>query len=227
MGVYRMFGQGEQESLAKAAWDKEAKNWTSRNQKMWDQGSRKKILPFFEKRVEKGACVLDIGCSGGYSTYRLNQLGYEAAGMDISEEMIHIATLSYPEIAFTNGNISSISVEDESYDAVLCVNVLEFTEKPHQAVGEIYRILKQGGRACVGVLGPTAAPRQNAFRRLYGESVMMNTMQAWEFESIAETHGLKIIAGCPVEKNWQIDLTSLPRQAQQALSFMYVFMLEK
>ncbi|TSA45583.1 class I SAM-dependent methyltransferase, partial [bacterium] len=45
------------------------------------------------------------------------------------------------------GDVHAIPLPDSSVDAVICKAVLEHVEEPGRAVGEIYRILRPGGKA--------------------------------------------------------------------------------
>src|SRR5699024_1923195 len=112
--------------LTAQAWDQEAKQWHKHNQSMWDKGSRKEILPFLKQHFKPGMHLLDIGCSSGYSTFRLNALGYPTHGVDISQEMIELARSNYPQINFSQGNVANLEMASESLDGVLGINVLEF-----------------------------------------------------------------------------------------------------
>src|SRR5690625_7246403 len=75
----------------KNKWNKQAVSWDKRSVNMWDNGSRKDIIPFFNTYVEQATSVLDIGCGSGYGTYKLKELAYEVTGIDISEKMVQLA----------------------------------------------------------------------------------------------------------------------------------------
>ncbi|MFS8630883.1 MAG: class I SAM-dependent methyltransferase, partial [Bacillales bacterium] len=106
---------------------------------------------------------------------------------------------------------------------------LEWTENPLRALAEMKRILKDGGKACVGMLGPTAGPRKQSFPRLYGKRVICNTMMPWEFERLALENGWEKVDELTVFKKDALKLPTerLSGELRQALSFMHVFMLEK
>lgn len=215
---------------AEKLWNKRAIFWNSKSQEMWESGSRKDILPFFQKYVEKPAIVCDLGCGDGYGSYKLRQADYDVTGVDVSEEMIQKANslFSSPTSKFLKGDIRELAFEENHFDAVLAINSLEWTESPLKVILEMKRIVKANGKACVAILGPTAGPRENSFRRLYGEDVICNTMMPWEFERLAEENGWKKLDEFWVYKK---DSEALPKgsisvQMKEALSFISVFMLE-
>lgn len=174
--------------------------------------------------------MLDVGCGDGYGTYRLSKSGYQVTGVDLSGEMIARAKerLRGEPISLIQGNVLQLPFENNHFDGVMAINVLEWTEVPAQALIELHRILKKDGLMFVGILGPTAGPRANSYRRVYGEEVVCNTMMPWEFQQLALEHGLEYVEGFGVHKRGvQIDGQQLPLELKQALSFMWVFMLRK
>jgi hypothetical protein len=111
----------------------------------------------------------------------------------------------------------------------MAINSIEWTERPLEALNEMRRVLKSGHLLCVGLLGPTAAPRINSYRRLYGEPVICNTMMPWEFEKLAQENGWELVDGEGVYKRGVSEkmVANLPAELKQALTFMWLFMLRK
>jgi ubiquinone/menaquinone biosynthesis C-methylase UbiE len=215
---------------AEKQWDERADSWNSKSGEMWENGSRKDIAPFFAKYVTKGKAVCDLGCGDGYGSYKLAECGYKVKGVDVSEEMIHKAKeINKGNSAeFVKGDITSLTFAESSFDAVMAINSLEWTEQPLSVLKEIQRIVKSDGMACVGILGPTAGPRASSYRRLYGEEVICNTMMPWEFAKLAQENNWEIIDGLGVYKKAaeQLPKGSLSVELKQAISFMWVFMLK-
>ncbi|GAA0597569.1 class I SAM-dependent methyltransferase [Virgibacillus siamensis] len=216
---------------AEVQWDGRAGFWNERSKTMWDDGSRKDIIPFIEENVQKESSILDIGCGDGYGTYRLHESGYDATGMDLSNEMISTARkrLERDEIQFTRGDISKMPFEAGSFDAIMAINVLEWTEQPAGALEELFRVLKKGGTLFCGILGPAAGPRTNSYPRLHGEKAICNTMMPWEFEKLAMDYNFTYTDGFGVYKKGvqPHHHQDLSRDLKQALSFLWVFMLRK
>lgn len=216
---------------AERQWDKRADSWNQSSQNMWDSGSRSTILPFFQKYVPSGASVLDVGCGDGYATYKLSRAGYIACGTDLSERMIEMAKErgETKGLSFVRADLARLPFETESFDAVMAINSLEWTEQPLEAWREVSRVLKPGGYACVAILGPTAMPRINSYRRLYGESVICNTMMPWEFKQLVTENGFIPLDGQGVYKREvkEQHLHGLPEELKQSLAFLWTFMLKK
>jgi hypothetical protein len=72
-------------------------------------------------------------------------------------------------------------------------------------------------------------PRINAYDRLYGKDVFMNTMMPWEFQRLVKENGFEVLDGQGVFKKG-IDekvVQQYPIELQQSLTFMWLFMLKK
>ncbi|WP_373895084.1 class I SAM-dependent methyltransferase [Virgibacillus natechei] len=216
---------------AELQWDNRAHLWNERSVNMWDNGSRKDIIPFVENHVKEGGKILDIGCGDGYGSYKLYKAGYDVVGVDISSEMITLAKerTMHEDIPFSQGDVSDMSFENESFDAIMAINVLEWTESPAKALDELKRIVKKDGLLCVGILGPTAGPRMNSYPRLLGEKAIANTMMPWEFQKLSSDNNLEYVDGIGVYKDGvkEHHYTELPLELKQALTFMWVFTLRK
>ncbi|TRY20767.1 SAM-dependent methyltransferase, partial [Geobacillus sp. LEMMJ02] len=111
----------------------------------------------------------------------------------------------------------------------MIINCFEWTERPFAALEEVRRVLKTNAYVCVGILGPTAAPRVNSYRRLYNEAVICNTMMPWEFEQLAKENGFTLVGQEGVYKRGVDEsfIKQLPTELKQAVSFLWLFMLRK
>ncbi|WP_146816616.1 class I SAM-dependent methyltransferase [Alkalibacillus haloalkaliphilus] len=207
--------------------------WHDQAREMWDSGSRKTIIPFFEQQVPKGDSVLDLGCGDGYGSYKLWHQGYEVTGVDLSHEMISFCQSRLSEdierLKFLQADMLQLPFEDQSFDSLMAINSLEWTEVPADAFKEISRVIKPGGYMVFGILGPTAGPRNHSYRRLYGEEVICNTMMPWEFEKMAQEQDIEVVDSMGVYKQGvqTNHINQLSHELKQSLSFMWLFILKK
>lgn len=217
-------------SESEKQWDGMASNWNSRSRGMWETGSRKDIIPFMKRFVSPGSYVCDLGCGDGVGSEKLAEAGYVVTGIDLSDEMLERARQNprNQETTFRKANLSDCGSPDQTFDAVMAINSIEWTNSPYDSLNEMARIVKRDGFACIGILGPTAGPRSNSFRRLYGEKVLCNTIMPWELERLTLEIGWKKAGEFGVYKKAaeQLSLGSLPVELQQSLSFMWVFMFK-
>jgi SAM-dependent methyltransferase len=101
--------------------------------------------------VEPGLEWLDVGCGAGrtYAQFVAPPAG-RYVGVDVSATAVAQAREAGIE-AEVVPDASELPFEDESFDAAICVEVLEHLFAPHDAVAEIRRVLRPGGRLIASV----------------------------------------------------------------------------
>lgn len=97
----------------------------------------------------KGKRMLDIGCGWGAFVVAGLEMGIDACGCDVDEEVIDIASLrsklyGMPENYFI-APAEKLPFADEEFDYVQCNTVLEHVGDVSAAVKELVRVLKKGG----------------------------------------------------------------------------------
>jgi ubiquinone/menaquinone biosynthesis C-methylase UbiE len=95
--------------------------------------------------------VLDVGCGDGWPGLRLARYLPSVTGIDASVRRTTVAAENARRLGLKNVTISQMSVieldfDNDSFDGVVVVNALEQTTDPYQALREIFRVLKPGGR---------------------------------------------------------------------------------
>lgn len=106
-------------------------------------------LKMVEAGVSRGTKVLDVGCGPGEMAAKLMERGYEVWGLDIAEPMIRYARDRCGADRFRVGDIEHIPFRDNTFDAVVCLGVIEYLDTDEQALREMWRVLKPGGTAVV------------------------------------------------------------------------------
>lgn len=93
--------------------------------------------------IRKDARILDVGAGEGALVERYRGLGYDVVGVDSAYESAQV----------TRADLLSLPFERESFDVVLCLDVLEHVEllSQPQAVAEIARVTKRGGKLLLSV----------------------------------------------------------------------------
>lgn len=90
--------------------------------------------------------VLDAGCGEGYVTHYLagKDPGLRLTGVDVREEAIAYARSRFPDAArFQRGSLYKLPFSDNSFDAVLCSEVLEHVKDVDRALQELKRVSRR------------------------------------------------------------------------------------
>lgn len=87
--------------------------------------------------------LLDVGCG---------QKPYEPFFAPFVASYVGVDPVDNPR-AELKGSIEDLPVEDDSFDVVLCSQVLEHCDDPPRAVGELYRVTAPGGRLLLSTHG--------------------------------------------------------------------------
>jgi ubiquinone/menaquinone biosynthesis C-methylase UbiE len=153
MGEFKEFGAAE-----KAGWTKRqvADNYVERFAEAADQamlGLVEEISP------AQGTTVLDLCCGHGAMTAKLCALGCQVTGVDFSDEMLTYARSNAPQATFLNGDAQNLPFEDQSFDVVVSnCGIMHLPNQP-QALAEVRRVLKPGGKfGMTAWVGPDASP---------------------------------------------------------------------
>jgi 2-polyprenyl-3-methyl-5-hydroxy-6-metoxy-1,4-benzoquinol methylase len=85
--------------------------------------------------------VLDAGCGEGETLERLGALLPErVAGVDLSPEAVEFASRRLPGAQISRESVYELPFADDSFDLVLCLEVLEHLKQPEAAIAELARV---------------------------------------------------------------------------------------
>jgi ubiquinone/menaquinone biosynthesis C-methylase UbiE len=110
-----------------------------------------------------GSRVLEVAPGPGYFSIELAKLGsYAITGMDLSETMVELARQKAAEagvnVSFLQGSASKMPLQSGSFDFLLCRAAFKNFAEPVQALREMCRVLRPGGRALIIDLKRNATP---------------------------------------------------------------------
>ncbi len=107
-----------------------------------------------------GLLLLDVGCGDGAFTRQIAGRGARAVGLDADPGMLDVARQGSPSGAaepwWVRGLAQRLPVRDACCDVVVAVTMLCFLadRQARQAMREMARVLKPGGRLILGELSP-------------------------------------------------------------------------
>ncbi len=133
-------------------------------------------LSFIQQQIElNSALVLDIGCGAGILSEALAKCGAHVTGIDASPEMIEAAR-THAEQGNLIINYSAITIEcfiqnqDQLFDAVVCMELIEHVPDPQKLIADCVRALKPGGKLFISTINRT--PKAYALAILGAEYVL-------------------------------------------------------
>lgn len=88
--------------------------------------------------------TLDLGCGGGAYTTAISEYTDHVLGIDISNTMLRYAKNKNNKLSYAMADAQHIPLKSESIDAVVCIGLFEYIERPI-VLREINRVLKPDG----------------------------------------------------------------------------------
>ena len=139
-------------------WDKIAERYSKRP--VSDEAAYQKKLQVTREYFRPDMEVLVFGCGTGSTAIAHAPHVKHIRAIDISSKMIEIAqgkaaAGNIKNVTFERSTIDDISVPDQTFDAVLGLNILHLLDNWEGAIARVHRMLKPGGifvtsTACIG-----------------------------------------------------------------------------
>jgi ubiquinone/menaquinone biosynthesis C-methylase UbiE len=196
----------------------------------------------------KGRTVLDAGCGTAYGSRLLAEAGARAVvGVDVAASVLEAVAPTMPEtVRLQAGDLRRLELDDDSFDMIVCFEVIEHFEDPFTVLGELVRVLAPGGLLVVsspnrGVyqpgnphhfheftpdeleaeltsrLGHVHLYRQHDY--IFSAVLADSAYAAGAGDSVADLSVRKLVAGTPGEELYTIAIASeaeLPSMPQLA-----------
>ena len=204
------------------------------------------VLP--RSRAEKSLCALDVGCGTGATAVRLARLGMHVTLLDSSPAMLDIATRTAQEagvsdkVVLRHGDATQLPnlFHAESFDVILCHNVLEYLDDPiavlcgaartlrdssailsvlvRNRAGEVFKAAIQAGDLAVAENNLSAEWGQES---LYGGRVRLFTSDS--LQAMLKAASLAVIA----ERGVRVLADYLPSRISRSAEYERILELER
>ncbi|HUT73928.1 MAG TPA: class I SAM-dependent methyltransferase [Armatimonadota bacterium] len=137
-----------------------------------------------------GMRVLDLGSGGGYGSYLLAQAGArEVLGLDRDDRAIAFSQRGYsaPGLSYAVGDALITGLESESFDLVVCFEVLEHIMQHDELLSEIVRLLRPDGICLV------STPNRKVLRAQLARQGLTNVYHVrelfvWQFRELLDRY---------------------------------------
>lgn len=130
------------------------------------------------KRERHTINLLDLGCGSGKITKKIKELGYQAKGLDFSQEAINKALANGIDANLCNLD-EGIDGNSEEFDVVWAGDIIEHVFDPLGLLREIDRVLKKGGVIIMSI--PSDVGLITRLKILFGVSHQTVTYQKHGF----------------------------------------------
>ncbi len=120
----------------------------------WYVGRRLILESFLEQIVQKirnpqsAIRILDVGCGTGGNLEMLAKCG-AAEGVDVSDDALEFCKRK--GLKARKGLAESLPFDDESFDVVTALDVVEHLDDDVAGLNEMYRVLRRGGKTLIFV----------------------------------------------------------------------------
>jgi len=141
-------------------------NWKNREESLYTHWTRKEIknqiqlafrnhwtlfseLMQNEKNYNGGKRVLEIGCGRGSLSCYFSDAGFDCTLVDLSEIFLEVAKNIFKKnnlkANFSVGDANNLDIEDNSFDIIYSIGLLEHFEDIEKPLSEQIRVLDKGG----------------------------------------------------------------------------------
>ncbi len=159
------------------------------------------LASFFKKfivkhlEVPRNANILDIGCANGTLLSMISkQKAIFGSGLDISSEMIKIASQRHPQFEFKQGSAEAVPFPKDNFDIIICSASFHHFPHPDRFLDEASRLLKQDGRLVIAEIHiPVVTKLYNWRLNSFSTEGDVKVYQPKELVNLFQEKGWKIV----------------------------------
>ncbi len=135
---------GKKEEQSKEVYNRMAREYDSSQEGKYTRPHKTELVKQVE--IKDGDAILDVACGNGVLLNELSKKArVDAAGTDISKNMVAIARDRYPNYDFAEGSSFPLDFPDKSRDVITVSCAFHHFENPQGFANECMRVLKAKG----------------------------------------------------------------------------------
>jgi ubiquinone/menaquinone biosynthesis C-methylase UbiE len=190
------------ESTSRSFWDKFASDYDDHQL----NDNYKKLIERIVGDVGKTEKVLDAACGTAIISFAIFKNVQHIEAIDYSAEMVSIAqqkaiTNNISNVNFSVQSVSDLSFPKEHFDSVIVCNSLHVIERMKEALSELHRVLKRGGKLIApnACLGESNTSKEKTTEMVSKGFPAYNVFSADEYCKMIEVSGFQITKRQPVK----------------------------
>ena len=190
------------ESTSRSFWDKFASGYDDHQL----NDNYKKLIERIVGDVGKTEKVLDAACGTAIISFAIFKNVQHIEATDYSAEMVSIAqqkaiTNNISNVNFSVQSVSALSFPKEHFDSVIVCNSLHVIERMKEALTELHRVLKRGGKLIApnACLGESNTSKEKTTEMISKGFPAYNIFSADEYCKMIEVSGFQITKRQPVK----------------------------
>lgn len=144
--------------------------------------------------------ILDVGCASGRMANEISKIFPDAkiTGVDVYQKAIALGRKKYPHIKFLVSDAHKLPFDKNSFDLVICYEVIEHLVDPAKALAEIKRVLKKDGLALIVMDSGNWLFRvvwwvsEKTISSVW-QNAHLHPFKHWQLEAVIKKAGFKIV----------------------------------
>lgn len=134
-------------------------------------------LKIIISNINPSDSVLDIGVGMGRVTeYLCAETGADFTGIDIDEGNLNIAkAVAHEKLRFQTADMTNLPFAENTFDAVLLLDSLNFVKDRNAALDGIYKVIKNNGLLCICWSQPPQFPMEAVSHEYSEVGIWANT----------------------------------------------------
>ena len=115
----------------------------------WWYEARRDVLFRWSRGLKPGSSILDLGSASGGNTMFLQDLGFLVTSLEYTNVGVDLQRAKGIDVV--QGDARRLPFQEDQFDALICLDVLEHIIEDFQVADEIHRVLKKSGSFLISV----------------------------------------------------------------------------
>lgn len=142
----------------------------------------KEWIKFLKEKDKKHYIILDLGAGDCYLSNYISQVGLNVVATDVDKERLTRESKQYRlNVKKVVADGIKLPFKNDSFDGVICVEVIEHVDNPIALLEEVSRVLKPGGYFLLTTPNGTRPIRK--ILKAFGINLLMSPLHLTEFAS--------------------------------------------